>query len=161
MRAVPVPVLALVVLVAAAGCAAPVQSGRREDLPCLYEIGRPHAIGGDYQLIRGGHRVPGDDLLSAVGEVGDARELAARSQRDQWLGIGGLVLGPVMFAPGVALFGYGLADHQDGSIAGGAILGLLGAGGIVAGAVFLTRSDRDRERAIARYNAEHSLSCRP
>jgi hypothetical protein len=66
-----------------------------------------------------------------------------------------------MFAPGVALFGYGLADHQDGSIAGGAILTLLGAGGIVAGAVFLTRSDRDRERAILSYNAQHSLSCRP
>jgi hypothetical protein len=148
-------------LAAVAGCAAPVQNEKRDDLPCLHEIGRPHAIGGDYQLIRGGHRVPGDDLLAAVGDSGDARNFAARSQRDQWLGIGGLVLGPVMFAPGVALFGYGLVDHQDGSIAGGAILTLLGAGGIVAGAVFLTRSDRDRERAIAVYNAQHSLSCRP
>jgi hypothetical protein len=70
-------------LAAVAGCAAPVQNEKRDDLPCLHEIGRPHAIGGDYQLIRGGHRVPGDDLLAAVGDSGDARNFAARSQRDQ------------------------------------------------------------------------------
>ncbi|MDB4965731.1 MAG: hypothetical protein JWN44_1420 [Myxococcales bacterium] len=154
-------VLVLVVVAATGGCAAPIRSERAQDLPCLYEVGRPHAIASDYQLIRGGHRVPGDDLLSAVADVNDARTLAARSQLDQWIGIGALVLGPVLFAPGVALLGYGIADHQDGSIAGGAILTVIGAGGIVAGAVLLTRSDRERERALAAYNAQHALSCRP
>ena len=85
----------------------------------------------------------------------------SRSQLDDWLGIGSLVLGPVLFLPGVGLLGYGIAKGQDGSTAGGAILGVTGAAGIVAGAYLYHRSDRERARAIDLYNQQRAASCRP
>ena len=112
---------------------------RRDDL-CLYDIGRPHSVGGEYQLYKGHQRVPGDDLIAATADVNDARMLASKSELDDWLGLGSLVLGPVLFLPGVGLFGYGLAKGQDGSIAGGAILGLTGAAGLIGGAILYQRA---------------------
>ena len=156
----------LLVLVAAAamlaGCAPTVDADLRRDNDCIYEIGRPHTVGGaEYQLYKAGRRVPGDDLLAATADVNDARMVASRAELDDWLGIGSLVLGPVLFLPGVGLLGYGIAKDQDGSIAGGAILGITGAAGIVAGAYLYHRSDRERARAIDLYNHERAASCRP
>lgn len=155
----------LVLAVAAAtlaGCAPTVDSDLRRDNDCIYEIGRPHTIGGtEYQLYKAGRRVAGDDLLAATADVNDARMLASRAELDDWLGIGSLVLGPVLFLPGVGLLGYGIAKDQDGSIAGGAILGITGAAGIIAGAYLYHRSDRERARAIDLYNHERAASCRP
>ena len=133
---------------------------RRDDL-CLYDIGRPHSVGGEYQLYKGHQRVPGDDLIAATADVNDARMLASKSELDDWLGLGSLVLGPVLFLPGVGLFGYGLAKGQDGSIAGGAILGLTGAAGLIGGAILYQRAAREREHAIDLYNQQRAASCRP
>jgi len=150
--------LAAVVL---AGCAPAVDPDLRRDDACIYEIGRPHSVGGDYQLYKAHNRVPGDDLIAATSDVNDARMLASKSELDAWIGIGSLVLGPVLFLPGVGLLGYGIAKSQDGSIAGGAILSITGAAGIIAGAIFYHRSDRERAAAIDRYNQERAASCRP
>ncbi len=147
--------------VALAGCAPALDPDLRQDDRCLYEIGRPHAVGSEYQLYKGHQRVPGDDLLAATADVNDARMFASKAQLDEWLGLGSLVLGPVLFLPGVGLFGYGVAKSQDGSIAGGAILGVTGAAGIVGGAILYHRADRERERAIDLYNQQHATSCRP
>jgi hypothetical protein len=67
----------------------------------------------------------------------------------------------VLFLPGVGLLGYGAAKGQDGSIAGGVILGVTGAAGIVAGAILYHRANKERERAIDVYNQERAASCRP
>ena len=156
MRLSPLVAAALV-----AGCATTYDADLRRDNDCIYEIGRPHTIGADYELYKARRRVPDDDLLAATADVNDARMLASRSQLDDWLGIGSLVLGPVLFLPGVGLLGYGIAKQQDGSIAGGTILGVTGAAGIVAGAYLYHRSDRERIGAIERYNQERAASCRP
>ena len=156
MRLSPLVAAALV-----AGCATTYDADLRRESDCIYEIGRPHTIGADYELYKARRRVPDDDLLAATADVNDARMLASRSQLDDWLGIGSLVLGPVLFLPGVGLLGYGIAKHQDGSIAGGTILGVTGAAGIVAGAYLYHRSDRERIGAIERYNQERAASCRP
>lgn len=145
----------------AAGCASELDPDLRREDVCIYEIGRPHAVGQEYQLYKAHRRVPGDDLLAATADVNDARMFASKAQLDEWLGIGSLVLGPVLFLPGVGLLGYGIAKDQDGSIAGGAILGITGAAGIVAGAYLYHRSDRERARAIDLYNHERAASCRP
>jgi hypothetical protein len=144
-----------------AGCAPTVDPDLRRDDLCLYEVGRPHSVGGEYQLYKGHRRVPGDDLLAATADVNDARMSASRAQLDEWLGLGSLVLGPVLFLPGVGLLGYGIAKSQDGSIAGGTILGVIGAAGIVAGAVLYRRANRERARAIDQYNQARAASCRP
>ncbi|HEY1585542.1 MAG TPA: hypothetical protein VGH63_07625, partial [Polyangia bacterium] len=60
-----------------------------------------------------------------------------------------------------AVLGYGAAKGQDGSIAGGVILSVTGAAGIVAGAFLYHRANRERERAIEAYNQERAASCRP
>jgi hypothetical protein len=133
---------------------------RREDA-CIYEIGHPHAVVGEYQLYKAHHRVPGDDLLAATADVNDARMFASKALLDEWLGIGSLVLGPVLFLPGVGLLGYGVAKGQDGSIAGGVILGVTGAAGIIGGAILYRRADRERTHAIDVYNQERAASCRP
>jgi len=152
------------VLVAAAlfaGCAAEMDPDLRNEHDCLYEIGRPHQIGGEYQLYKAHRRVPDDDRIAATADVNDARMFASKSQLDAWLGIGSLVLGPVLFLPGVAVFSYGVARSQDGSIAGGTILGVTGAAGIVAGAVLFHRSKKERALAIEIYNRERAASCGP
>ncbi|HEX6836710.1 MAG TPA: hypothetical protein VF334_09065, partial [Polyangia bacterium] len=146
---------------ALAGCAPTVDPDLRRDDACIYEIGSPHAVGGDYQLYKAHNRVPGDDLIAATADVNDARMFASKAQLDEWLGIGSLVLGPVLFLPGVGLLGYGIAKGQDGSIAGGTILSVTGAAGIIAGAYLYHRSDRERARAIDLYNHERAASCRP
>jgi len=105
--------------------------------------------------------VAADDLLAATADVNDARMFASKAQLDEWLGIGALVLGPVLFLPGVGLLGYGIAKGQDGTIAGGVILGVTGAAGIVAGAVLFHRATRERSLAIELYNHERAASCRP
>jgi len=156
----------LLVLVAAAamlaGCAPTVDSDLRRDNDCIYEIGRPHTVGGtEYQLYKAGRRVAGDDLLAAPADVNDARMVASRAELDDWLGIGSLVLGPVLFLPGVGLLGYGGAKGQDGAIAGGVIMSVTGAAGIVAGAVLYHRANKEREHAIDLYNQERAASCRP
>jgi hypothetical protein len=86
---------------------------------------------------------------------------AGKAQLDEWLGIGALVLGPVLFLPGVGLLGYGAAKRQDGSIAGGVILGVTGAAGIIGGAILYHRAAKDRALAIEIYNRERSASCGP
>jgi hypothetical protein len=144
-----------------AGCAAELDPDLRRQDVCIHEIGRPHAVGQEYQLYKAGRRVAGDDLLGAVADVNDARMLAAKSQLDEWLGIGSLVLGPVLFLPGVGLLGYGGAKGEDGAIAGGVILSVTGAAGMVAGAILYHRANQEREHAIDRYNQERSASCRP
>lgn len=144
-----------------AGCATAYDPDLRREDVCIYEIGRPHTIGGEYELYKARRRVPDDDLLAATADVNDARMLASRAELDDWLGIGSLVLGPVLFLPGVGLLGYGIAKGQDGSVAGGTILGVTGAAGIVAGAYLYHRSDRERARAIEIYNQERAASCRP
>jgi hypothetical protein len=144
-----------------AGCATTLDPDLQRDDRCITEVGRPHAVGGEYQLYKAHKRVPGDDVLAATADVEAARQLAAKSLLDEWLGIGALVLGPVLFVPGVGLLGYGINKSQDGSIAGGAILGVTGAAGIVAGAWLYLRADRERERAIDAYNQERAASCRP
>lgn len=144
-----------------AGCAAELDVDLRNEHDCIYEIGRPHQIGREYQLYKAHRRVTDDDLLAATADVNDARMFAGRAQLDEWLGIGSLVLGPVLFLPGVGLFGYGVSKGQDGSIAGGAILGLTGLGGIVAGAILYHRAARDRAMAIEIYNRERAASCGP
>jgi len=153
--------LAAVAATLVSGCAAELDPDLRQQNVCIYEIGRPHAVGQEYQLYKAGRRVNGDDLLAATADVNDARMVASRAQLDEWLGIGSLVLGPVLFLPGVGLLGYGIAKGQDGSIAGGAILGITGAAGIIAGAYLYHRSDRERARAIDLYNHERAASCRP
>ena len=144
-----------------AGCATTLDPDLQRDDRCITEVGRPHAVGGEYQLYKAHKRVPGDDVLAATADVEAARQLASKSMLDEWLGIGALVLGPVLFVPGVGLLGYGINKSQDGSIAGGVILGVTGAAGIVAGAWLYLRSDRERERAIDAYNQERAASCRP
>ena len=154
--------LALVATAAAlAGCAPALDPDLRREDVCIYEIGRPHAVGGEYQLYKARRRVTGDDLLAATADVNDARMLAAKSQLDDWLGIGSLVLGPVLFVPGVGLLGYGAAKGESSGIAGGVVLGVTGSAGVVAGAILYTRAGRERERAIDRYNQERAASCRP
>ena len=151
----------VLVAVFVAGCAAQMDPDLRNEHDCIYEIGHPHSIGGDYQLYKAHRRVTDDDLLAATADVNDARMFAARSQLDAWLGIGSLVLGPVLFLPGVAVFAYGVAKDQDGSIAGGTILGVTGAAGIIAGAILYHRSLKDRALAIEIYNRERAASCGP
>ena len=153
--------LASVAAAALAGCAPAVDPDLRRDDACIYEIGRPHTVGGEYELYKARRRVPDDDLLAATADVNDARMAASRAELDDWLGIGSLVLGPVLFLPGVGLLGYGAAKGQDGSIAGGVILGVTGAAGIVAGAILYQRGNKERERAIELYNQERAASCRP
>ena len=155
------PLLAAVAAAALAGCAPAVDPDLRRDDVCIYDIGRPHPVGAEYELYKARRRVPDDDLLAATADVNDARMLASRAELDDWLGIGSLVLGPVLFLPGVGLLGYGAAKGQDGSIAGGTILGVTGAAGIVAGAYLYHRSDRERARAIELYNQQRAASCRP
>jgi len=151
----------VVAVVALVGCAPALDPDLRREDVCIYEVGRPHQVGSEYELYKAHRRVAGDDLLAATADVNDACILASKSQLDEWLGIGSLVLGPVLFLPGVVLLGYGIAKDQDGSIAGGVILGVTGAAGIVAGGVLYHRSGRERERAIERYNQERAASCRP
>lgn len=143
------------------GCAAELDPDLRREHDCIYEVGRPHAIGSEYQLYKAHRRVAGDDLLAATADVNDARMFAGKAQLDEWLGIGALVLGPVLFLPGVGLLGYGAAKGQDGSIAGGVILGVTGAAGIIAGAILYHRAAKDRAMAIDIYNRERSASCGP
>jgi hypothetical protein len=145
----------------AAGCAAPLDADLRNEHDCIYEIGRPHAVGSEYQLYKAHRRVTNDDLLAATADVNDARMLASKSQLEDWLGIGSLVLGPVLFLPGIAVLAYGAAKDQDGSIAGGVILSVTGAAGIVAGAYLVHRAARDRAGAIETYNRERAASCGP
>ncbi len=151
----------LLAAAALAGCATTYDSDLRRDDVCIYEIGRPHTVGSEYELYKARRRVPDDDLLAATADVNDARMLASRAELDDWLGIGALVIGPVLFVPGVGLLGYGIARGQDGSIAGGTILSVTGAAGIVAGAYLYHRSDRERARAIEIYNPQRAASCRP
>jgi len=154
--------LALVLAAAlAAGCAPTLDPDLRREDVCIYEVGHPHMVGGEYQLYKAHRRVAGDDLLAATADVNEARMFASKSQLDEWLGVGALVLGPVLFLPGVGLLGYGAAKGQDGSIAGGVILGVTGAAGIVAGAILYHRANKERERAIDVYNQERAASCRP
>jgi hypothetical protein len=154
--------LALSTALSVAGCGAAVDPDLRPDDRCLVAIGRPHAIGGpDFQLYKAHVRVPGDDLYAATYDVPAARDLAARGQLDEWLGLGALVLGPVLFLPGVGLLGYGIDRNQDGTIAGGSILTATGLGGIIAGALLYTRAGRERERAIDAYNEQRKEACRP
>jgi hypothetical protein len=157
----------LVCLVAAlaltvAGCGATIDPDLRPDDRCIVSVGRPHAIGGpEFQLYKAHVRVPGDDLYAATYDVPAARDLAARAQLDEWLGLGALILGPVLFAPGVGLLGYGIDRNQDGSIAGGTILTATGLGGIIGGAILYTRAGRERERAVDTYNEQRKEACRP
>jgi hypothetical protein len=143
------------------GCATTLDPDLQREDRCIQEVGRPHAVGGEYQLYKAHRRVPNDDVLAATADVEAARTLASKSQLDEWLGIGALVLGPVLFVPGVGLLGYGINKSQDGSIAGGVILGVTGAAGIVAGAYLYVRAGRERERAIDAYNQDRAASCRP
>jgi len=154
-------VVLLIVATTALGCAPTLDPDLRREDACIYETGRPHQVGGEYELFKGHRRVPGDDLIAATADVDAARTLASKSQLDEWLGIGALVLGPVLFLPGVAVLGYGAAKGQDGSVAGGVILSVTGAAGIVAGAYLYHRANRERERAIEAYNQERAASCRP
>ena len=144
-----------------AGCAPTLDPDLRRDDLCLYDVGRPHAVGSDYQVYKAHQRVPGDDLIAATADVNDARMLASKAELDDWIGLGSLVLGPVLFLPGVGLLGYGIAKGQDGSIAGGAILAATGLTGIIAGAILYQRAGREREHAIDVYNQAHGASCRP
>ncbi len=143
-----------------AGCATTLDPDLQRDDRCIYEVGRPHSIGSDYQLYKAHKRVLNDDVLAATADVESARQLASKSQLDEWLGVGALVLGPVLFVPGVGLFGYGINKSQDGSIAGGVILAATGAAGIVAGAWLYLRAGHERERAIEAYNQERAGACR-
>lgn len=152
---------AAALIVALAGCAPTLDRDSRPRDACIYELGRPHQLGGEYQLYKANRRVTGDDLLAATADVDDARLYASKAQLDEWLGIGALVLGPVLFAPGVGLVGYGAAKGQDGAIAGGVILGVTGAAGIIAGAILYQRGGRERAHAIDLYNHERAASCRP
>jgi hypothetical protein len=152
--------LALAALVAS-GCAAALDEDRQRDGRCLYAVGRPHAVGGDFHLYKAHRRVPGDDLLAATADVPAAYRDAEKARLDEWLGLGSLVLGPVLFVPGVGVFGYGLAKGENGATGGGAVLALTGVAGIVAGAILYTRADRERARAIDTYNQERAASCRP
>lgn len=151
----------LVAVLALAACAPTLDPDLRKQDVCIYDVGHPHAIGSDYQLYKAHRRVPDDDLIAATADVNDARMLASKSQLDAWLGVGSLVLGPVLFLPGVGLLGYGAAKGQDGAIAGGVILGVTGAAGIITGAILYRRSDREHTRAIDVYNQERAASCRP
>jgi hypothetical protein len=153
--------VSLLTVAALAGCAPALDPDLRREDVCIYEVGRPHAVGGEYQLYKSHRRVPGDDLLAATADVNEARQSASKAQLDDWLGICALVLGPVLFLPGVGLLGYGIAKGQDGSIAGGAILGVTGAAGIVVGAILYHRGTRERQHAIDAYNQERAASCRP
>jgi hypothetical protein len=153
--------VAAVAATLAAGCAPALDPDlRREDI-CIYEVGRPHMVGGEYQLYKAHRRVPGDDLLAAVADVNDARMFASKAQLDEWLGIGSLVLGPVLFLPGIGLTAYGGAKGQDGAIAGGVIMSVTGAAGIIGGAILYHRAAKERARAIDVYNQERAASCRP
>jgi hypothetical protein len=147
--------------VAVAGCAAELDPDLRNEHDCIYAIGHPHAIGSEYQLYKAHRRVPGDDLIAATADVDDARMFAGKAQLDEWLGLGSLVLGPVLFLPGVGLLGYGIDKNQDGSIAGGVILGVTGAAGIIGGAVLYHRAAKERALAIDIYNRERAASCGP
>jgi hypothetical protein len=143
-----------------AGCATTLDPDLQREDRCITEVGRPHQVGGDYQLYKAHKRVANDDILTATVDVERARTLAQKSQLDEWLGIGALVVGPVLFVPGIGLLGYGIAKSQDGSIAGGAIMTATGIAGIIAGAWLYVRAGRERESAIDAYNQERAGACR-
>jgi hypothetical protein len=82
-----------------------------------------------------------------------------RSKSHRWFGLGSLVLGSVMLAPGLGLVAYAGAQHQGGAGGAGAVLTLSGLGGVVAGALLLTRSRHEAGRAIDIYNEERNY-CR-
>jgi hypothetical protein len=142
-------------------CATTLDPDLQRDDRCIYEIGRPHAIGGEYELYKAHRRVSDDNLIAATADVAQAHDFASRAQLDEWLAIGSLVLGPVLFVPGVGLFGYGVAKSENGTIAGGVVLGASGLAGIIAGGLLYVRAGRERERAIDAYNRERAASCRP
>jgi len=55
----------------------------------------------------------------------------------------------------------GSSSDNAGAIAGGVIMSVTGAAGIVAGAVLYHRANKEREHAIDLYNQERAASCRP
>jgi hypothetical protein len=153
--------VACLVAITVAGCAAQLDPDLRNEHDCIYEIGHPHAVGSEYQLYKAHRRVTDDNLLAATEDVYDARMFAGKAQLDEWLGIGSLVLGPVLFIPGIGLLGYGINKDQGGSIGGGVFLSVTGAAGIAAGAVLFHRAAKERALAIEIYNRERAGSCGP
>jgi hypothetical protein len=144
MRAV-----ALVALAFAVGCAT-IPDAERYHEGCITIVNSSDGV----QLYRNGHRVLGDDLEDATEASPAARTLAFRAKLHHGFGLGSLVLGGVMFAPGLGLVAYGGARQEAGAGAAGAVLTLTGIGGIVAGALLMTRARNEAGRAIDVYNEE-------
>src|SRR5437868_7147148 len=89
------------------GCAA-VPASERYQSGCITVV----ATRDGSELYRNGRRVLDDDLEDATEESFAARTLAVRSKSHRWFGLGSLVLGSVMLAPGLGLVIYGGAQHE-------------------------------------------------
>ena len=153
--------LALGVLATLAGCATSVDTDVRRDGRCLYEVGRPHMIGGEYQLYKAHRRVPADDLLVATADVSAARMEASKALLDEWLGVGSLVLGPVLFIPAWG-FSATASRNRRPDRSQAASSSASPAPQASSRASFSTDARHASEgSAIDTYNQERAASCRP
>jgi hypothetical protein len=111
------------------------------------------------EIYRNGHRVLDDSLEDATEESFAAHALAVRAKSHRWFGLGSLVLGSIMFAPGLGLIGYGAGKQESGAAATGAVLTLSGIGGLIAGVILMGRARTEAGRAVDIYNEERNY-CR-
>jgi hypothetical protein len=157
MRTILLSVMAIM-----SGCASTTVNRRVHDGPCLVAAparGSKYSAPDDGWVVRGGRRVPDDDLVAATADVDQSADLAWHAERDKRAGIGAFLVGGLLLAPGVGLIGYGVDKSQPGSAGVGGALTAVGVAGIVTGVVYLSRADNERDRAIASYNAAHAYGC--
>jgi hypothetical protein len=115
------------------------------------------AAGSDgLELRHDNHRVLDDDLVAATAESPAAHELAVKSRVHRWVGFGTLVLGGILFAPGIGLIAAGGARRDASQGASGAVLTVGGVGGIAAGIVLVGKGRDEAGRAIEGYNQERN-----
>ncbi len=155
--------LSVCVMTIMAGCATttpPPAQPVAVERPCLTSVTvgqgyrRSSGYGSTSWLVRDGKPLP-DDPAAAMADDGAAADLATRAEHDKRTGIGAFLLGGVLLAPGVGLIGYGVDQSQTGSKAVGGTLTALAVGGLVTGAIFISRAETERRRAFEVYNADH------
>jgi hypothetical protein len=114
----------------------------------------------DETLYLQGRRVPDNDVVAATALDERANVLAERAVQHHRLGIGGLLLGGVLLAPGAGLIGFGVDHDQHAALGIGGALTATGAGVLLASMILVERGGVERQRAIVAYDQDLDASCR-